>query len=188
MPLVRLRLVHIPTTGRHGESGSGSRDAAWRPRILVSHAKAVPPTTTQATPPSAMAASTPRADATPPMSSPPIGRGAHEDRRVDAHDPAAQLVRDAELDGRVGGGRHGDRPEADERACATSASGKDCTTAAADLGDAQHDGAGHDEARSGASRERDGQGRHQRADAGRGHQEAVARRRPTSRTSGRGSG
>ena len=37
-----------------------------------------------------------------------------EDRRVDAHHPAAELVRDGELDRRVAGRRHEDRPEPDE--------------------------------------------------------------------------
>ena len=45
----------------------------------------------------------------PPITGPPIGIEPREDRRVDAHHPAAQAVRDRQLDRRVAGRGHQDR-------------------------------------------------------------------------------
>ena len=103
-------------------------------------------------------------------------RRAREDRRVDAHRPAAQLVGDRELDGRVRRRRHRDRAEADEehqdereveRARAARGRSRAMPTS---------DRAGRDQADPGPRGEGDVQGGDQRTDARRGHQEAVAGR------------
>ena len=60
-----------------------------------------------------------------PSTRPADRHRAREDRRVDAHHPAAQLVRDGQLDRRVAGRGHQDRAEADERPSAATTTGND---------------------------------------------------------------
>ena len=100
--------------GRPGRGRAGSGDT--RP----GRASAA---TTETTPPQAMAAAAPAFEASAPRSRPPIGLVPGEDRRVDAHDPAAELVRDDHLDRRVGGGHHRDRARCRRRTSGRGRSG-----------------------------------------------------------------